>query len=40
LGLFLSKSIVEAHCGKIWAENNKNGNGATFTVTLPMASEA
>lgn len=35
LGLFISKSIVEAHGGKIWAENNKNG-GATFTFTLPL----
>jgi signal transduction histidine kinase len=37
LGLFLSKSIVEAHGGKIWGENNKDGNGATFTFTLPLA---
>jgi len=36
LGLFLSKSIVEAHGGKIWAENNSNGRGATFTFTLPI----
>jgi two-component system, OmpR family, sensor histidine kinase VicK len=40
LGLFISKSIVEAHGGKIWAENNKDGQGATFTFTLPMAAEA
>jgi two-component system, OmpR family, sensor histidine kinase VicK len=37
LGLFISKSIVEAHGGKIWAENNKDGKGATFTFTLPLA---
>ena len=36
LGLFISKSIVEAHGGKIWASNNTNGNGATFTFTLPL----
>ncbi len=36
LGLYISKSIIEAHGGKIWAENNKNGNGATFTVRLPL----
>jgi signal transduction histidine kinase len=36
LGLFISKAIVEAHGGKIWAENNKNGKGATFTFTLPL----
>jgi signal transduction histidine kinase len=35
LGLFISKSIVEAHGGKIWAENN-DGKGATFTFTLPI----
>lgn len=34
LGLFISKSIVEAHGGKIWGENNGNG-GATFTFTIP-----
>lgn len=36
LGLFISKSIVESHCGKIWAENNKDGNGATFSFCLPL----
>jgi len=36
LGLYISKSIIEAHGGKIWAENNKNGNGATFTIKLPL----
>jgi signal transduction histidine kinase len=37
LGLFISKSIIEAHGGKIWAENNKDGRGATFGFTLPIA---
>jgi two-component system sensor histidine kinase VicK len=37
LGLFLSKSIVEAHGGKIWAENNNDERGATFTFTLPLS---
>ncbi len=42
LGLFLSKNIVEAHGGKIWAENNNSsyGNGATFTFVLPMTEES
>lgn len=36
LGLFISKNIVEAHGGKIWAENNAIGEkGATFYFTLP-----
>ena len=35
LGLFISKSIVEAHGGKIWAENNVNGKGAKFSFSLP-----
>ena len=37
LGLFISRAIVEAHRGSIWAENNRNGKGATFTFTLPIA---
>jgi signal transduction histidine kinase len=36
LGLFISKNIIEAHGGKIWAENNTNGNGATFTFSVPI----
>jgi signal transduction histidine kinase len=36
LGLYISKSIVETHGGKIWAENNSDGKGSTFTFTLPM----
>ncbi|HYY49448.1 MAG TPA: HAMP domain-containing sensor histidine kinase [Nitrososphaeraceae archaeon] len=36
LGLFISKSIVEAHGGKIWAENNADGKGATFGFSLPL----
>ena len=37
LGLFISKSIIEAHGGKIWAENNSDGKGATFSFTLPRS---
>ncbi len=45
LGLFISKSIIEAHSGKMWAENNNNNDddhsdgknkGATFYFTLPV----
>jgi signal transduction histidine kinase len=35
LGLFITKNIVQAHGGKIWAENNADGRGATFYFTLP-----
>jgi signal transduction histidine kinase len=38
LGLFISKSIIEAHGGSIWAENNVDGKGATFTFNLPLLS--
>jgi signal transduction histidine kinase len=34
LGLFISKSIVEAHGGEIWGKNNEN-EGATFSFTIP-----
>ena len=37
LGLFLSKNITEAHGGRIWAENNPDGIGATFALSLPIA---
>jgi two-component system, OmpR family, sensor histidine kinase VicK len=39
LGLFICKSIIEAHGGTIWAENNKDGKGATFAFTLPLTKE-
>lgn len=34
LGLFISKNIIEAHGGRIWAENNADGKGSTFTFIL------
>ena len=47
LGLFISKSIIEAHGGRMWAENNNNADGddgvekrgATFTFSLPLSRE-
>jgi signal transduction histidine kinase len=37
LGLFISKSIVEAHGGEIWGENNLDGKGATFYFSIPVS---
>ncbi|MFL6341040.1 MAG: ATP-binding protein [Nitrososphaeraceae archaeon] len=39
LGLFISKSIIEVHSGRIWAENNTDGDGATFTFSLPIGQQ-
>jgi len=39
LGLFISRNIVEEHGGRIWAENNADGKGATFTFTLPTKND-
>jgi hypothetical protein len=36
IGLAVSRSIVEVHGGRLWAENNKTG-GATFNVALPLS---
>jgi two-component system, OmpR family, sensor histidine kinase VicK len=36
LGLYISKNIVEAHGGRMWAENNPNEEGATFRFSLPL----
>jgi two-component system sensor histidine kinase VicK len=36
LGLFISKSIIEAHRGKIWMYNNKGRKGATIQFSLPL----
>jgi signal transduction histidine kinase len=40
LGLFICKSIVEVHGGKIWAENNPdNKGGAVFAFSLPLSEQ-
>jgi signal transduction histidine kinase len=38
LGLYISKNIIKAHGGTIWAENNSGGKGATFSFSLPWQS--
>lgn len=39
LGLYISKSIIEAHGGQIWVQNNENENekGTTFAFSLPLS---
>ncbi len=36
LGLYIAKGIIEAHGGRIWAQNNENEKGATFSFSLPL----
>ncbi|HKX96326.1 MAG TPA: ATP-binding protein [Candidatus Nitrosocosmicus sp.] len=35
LGLYITRNLVEAHGGKVWAFNNKGGIGSTFMFSLP-----
>ena len=37
LGLFISRSIIEAHDGRIWVEKSELGKGSTFTFELPVS---
>ena len=40
LGLYITKAIIDAHEGKIFAYNNKQGVGATFTIVIPSVHSA
>ena len=39
LGLFIVRSIVEKHGGRVYAESAGLGQGSTFTIQLPRASK-
>lgn len=39
LGLSICYGIVERHGGRVWVENNPDGPGCTFYVSLPLALE-
>jgi len=39
LGLYICKNIIESHGGNIWAKNNNEDKGATFTFTLPVVTQ-
>jgi len=40
LGLYICKSIIEAHGGKIWGQNNSEVKGAKFSFSLPSSSSS
>ncbi len=40
LGLYLSKKIIETHGGNMWAQNNQDGIGATFSFSLPLVNSS
>ena len=37
LGLFIAKSIIEAHSSKVCTQNNAEGKGTTFSFSLPLS---
>jgi signal transduction histidine kinase len=39
IGLFVSRSIIERHHGRLWAEPNRESPGATFAFSIPTADE-
>src|SRR5258708_4263123 len=39
LGLYITRSIVEGHGGRIWAESPGPGRGSIFTMVLPIGSQ-
>jgi signal transduction histidine kinase len=40
LGLYITRSIIEGHGGRIWAESPGPGRGSTFTIVLPIGSSS
>jgi two-component system, OmpR family, sensor histidine kinase VicK len=36
LGLYICKNIIKNHGGEIWAANNKDGKGASFSFYIPL----
>jgi signal transduction histidine kinase len=39
LGLYITRSIVEGHGGRIWADSPGPGGGSVFTILLPIGAE-
>jgi signal transduction histidine kinase len=39
IGLFVSRSIIERHQGRLWAVPNDGGPGTTFSFSIPRAAE-
>jgi signal transduction histidine kinase len=40
IGLFVSRSIIERHHGRLWAEPNQGRPGATFSFSIPNSAES